>query len=171
MKREYLLYGAVIAVFGGVVLWATDAPWEAVAIAAGVALGLLLAAALFVTRGPTVLLVGPTPADGQLELVEGVLRRGGFDVEMCPGPQDGGCPVLSGKPCPAHERPVAAVVVRRADETQGLAPCGEAFRIPELAVEEGSDRAPEFVGRYGRVGLERGPEAVSEALERLLAKG
>lgn len=169
MRREYLLYGAVFVVFGGVVLWATDAPWEAVAIAAGVALGLLLAAALLVTRAPTVLLVGAT-ADTQLELLDGMLRRGGFDVETCPGAQDGACPVLSGKPCPAHDRPVAAVVVRHPDETQGLAPCGEAFRIPELTVEEGSDRAPEFSGRYGRIGIERGSEAVSEALDRLLAK-
>jgi hypothetical protein len=37
-----------------------------------------------------------------------------------------------------------------------------------LAIEEDSEREPEFVGRYGRVGLERGPKAVTEALDRLL---
>lgn len=169
MKREFLLYGAVIVLFGGVVLWATDAPWEAVAIAAGMALGLLLAAALLVRPAPTVLLVGAT-SNEQLELLSGTLRRDGFDVEVCPGPQDSACPVLVGKPCPAHGRPVAALVVRRPDDAQGLAPCGEAFRIPELAVEEDSDRAPELEGRYGRIGIDRGPEAVSETLNRLLVK-
>jgi hypothetical protein len=169
MKREYLLYGAVIVLFGGVVLWATEAPWQAVAIAAGIALGLLLAAALLVRPSPTVLLVGAT-SNGQLELLSETLRRDGFDVEVCPGPQDSACPVLAGKPCPAHGRPVAAVVVRHPDDAQGLAPCGEAFRIPELAVEEGSDREPEIAGRYGRVGMDRGPEAVSDTLNRLLTR-
>jgi hypothetical protein len=166
MKREYLVYGAAIVIFGGVVLWASDAPWEAVAVAAGIAIGLLLAAGLVIKPSPTVLLVG---ADGSRAQLEEMLRRGGFEVEVCPGPQDGACPVLSGKPCPAHGRPVAAVVVRHPDEAQGLAPCGEAFRIPELAVEEDSDREPEFAGRYARVGLDRGPEVVSQTLDRLLS--
>jgi len=169
MKREYLFYGAALLLFGGVVLWATDAPWEAVAIAGGIALGLLLAAALFVKPSPTVLLVGAS-SSGELERLDAMLRSGGFDVEVCPGPENSACPVTSGAPCPAHGRPVAAVVVRHPGDAQGLAPCGEAFRIPELAVEEGSHRAPEFAGRYGRIGVERGPEAISEALERLLAK-
>ncbi len=165
MKREYLVYGAAIAVFGGVVLWATEAPWESVAVAAGIAIGLLLAAGLIVKPSPTVLLVG---SDGRREVLEGVLRRDGFQVEVCPGPEDSACPVLSGRPCPAHGRPVAAVVIRRQDDVQGLAPCGQAFRIPELAVEEDSDREPEFAGRYARIGIDRGVDAVSETLDRLL---
>jgi len=166
MKREYLVYGAAIVVFGGVVLWATEAPWEAVAVAAGVAIGLLLAAGLIIKPSPTVLLVG---SDGHQEQLSEMLRSGGFEVEVCPGPEDSACPVLSGKPCPAHGRPVAALVVRHPGDAQGLAPCGQAFRIPELAVEEGSDREPEFAGRYARVGLDRGPEVVSQTLDRLLS--
>ena len=77
--------------------------------------------------------------------------------------------MLSGRPCPAHGNPVAAVVIRHRDETEALAPCGEAFKIAELAVEEDSNREPELVGRYGRVGLERGPEAVGDALDQLLS--
>jgi hypothetical protein len=167
MKREYLVYGAAIVVFGGVVLWATEAPWEAVAVAAGIAIGLLLAAGLIVKPSPTVLLVG---SDGQREVLGDMLRRDGFQVEVCPGPEDSACPVLTGRPCPAHGRPVAAVVIRRPGDVQGLAPCGQAFRIPELAVEEDSDREPEFAGRYARVGIGRGVDAVSETLDRLLTQ-
>jgi hypothetical protein len=32
------------------------------------------------------------------------LRRGGFLVEQCSGPQSYGCPILRGEPCPAVER-------------------------------------------------------------------
>jgi len=167
VKRDYLLYGGVVVLFGGVVLWATDAPVEATAIAAVVALVLLLAAAVLVRPAPTILVVGERAGE-DLEALHRELRRDGFDLEMCPGPENSACPVLSGRPCPAHGNPVAAVVIRHRDETEALAPCGEAFKIAELAVEEDSNREPELVGRYGRVGLERGPEAVGDALDRLL---
>lgn len=167
MKRDYLLYGGVVVLFGGVVLWATDAPVEATAIAAVVALAVLLAAAVLVRPAPTILVVGERAGE-DLEALHRELRRDGFDLEMCPGPENSACPVLSGRPCPAHGNPVAAVVIRHGDETEALAPCGEAFKIAELAVEEDSNREPELVGRYGRVGLERGPEAVGDALDRLL---
>ena len=168
MKREYLLLGAAIVLVGGVVLWATDAPWEAMAIAGGLALVLLLAAAILIRPAPTVLLVGERPRE-LLDDLQRMLRRDGFDVEVCAGPENSSCPVRLGRPCPAHGGPVAAVVVRNPDQTDALAPCGEAFTIPELAVETDSNREPEFAGRYARVGIDRGSDTVSETLNRLLA--
>lgn len=167
MRRDFLLYAGAIVIFGGVVLWATDASWEAIVVTAVVAVALLAVAALLARPGPRLLVVGER-ADEDLELLRSELRADGFELETCPGPGSSACPVVSGRPCPAHGDPVAAVVIRHPGEADALAPCGEAFRIPELAVEEDSDREPEFVGRYGRVGLERGPEAVTEALDRLL---
>ena len=167
MKREYLLYGVAIVLVGGVVLWAAEAPWEAVAISGGLALALLLAAAILVRPAPTVLLVGERPEE-QLDDLRRVLQRDGFEVEVCPGPENSACPVRAGRPCPAHGGPVAAVVLRRPDQTDALAPCGEAFLIPELAVEVDSDREPEFAGSYARVGIDRGQEAVAETLDELL---
>lgn len=168
MKAEYLLYAAAVVVFGAVVLWATEAPGGAVGLAGIVAVGLLAAAALLVRSSPTVLLVGRRGGE-DLGALEAALRGRGFDVEGCPGPEDSACPVRAGKPCPAHGGPVAAVILRHPDETGGLAPCGEAFRIPELTIEEGSDREPELAGRYARIGLDRGPEMVAQTLDRLLA--
>jgi hypothetical protein len=168
MKREFLLLGTAIVLVGGVVLWAAEAPWEATAIAGGLALVLLLAAVLLIRPSPVVLLVGDRP-EGLLDDLHRSLQRDGFDVEVCAGPENSACPVRVGRPCPAHGGPVAAVVVRNPDQTDALAPCGEAFRIPELAVETESNRAPEFAGRYARVGIDRGPEAVSETLDQLLA--
>jgi hypothetical protein len=167
VRRDFLLYAGAIVIFGGVVLWATDASWEAIVVTAVVAAALLAVAALLARPGPRLLVVGER-ADEDLELLRTELRADGFELETCPGPGSSACPVVSGRPCPAHGDPVAAVVIRHPGEADALAPCGEAFRIPELAVEEDSDREPEFVGRYGRVGLERGPEAVTEALDRLL---
>lgn len=166
MKRDYLLLAAMIVVFGGVVLWASDPGWEVTAIAAVAAVVLLLAAALTSRRSPTLLVVGPRD-DGSDQLRH-VLEADGFELETCPGPTGSPCPVTLGRPCPAHGDPVAAVVIRHLGETAPLPPCGEAFRIPELAVEGRSDRELEVVGRYGRVGGERGPGAVTEALRRLL---
>ena len=168
MKAEYLPYGASIVLVGAVVLWATDAPAGAVVLAGILALVLLATAALLARPAPTVLVVGRREGE-DLAPLELALRGDGFDVETCAGPENSPCPAASGKPCPASGKPVAAVVLRHPDEAGGLAPCGEAFRIPELAVEVGSDRVPEFEGRYARIGLERGPEAVTDALDRLLA--
>lgn len=167
MRRDYLLYGGAIVLFGGVVLWATEASWEGILLTALVALALLAVAALFARPGPRILVVGER-SEEDLEPLHRELVADGFVLETCPGPGNSGCPVVSGRPCPAHGLPVAAVVIRHPGDGDALAPCGEAFRIPELAVEEDSDLEPEFVGRYGRVGLERGPGAVTEALDRLL---
>ncbi|HEX5949763.1 MAG TPA: hypothetical protein VFZ96_02080 [Actinomycetota bacterium] len=167
MRRDFLLYAGAIVIFGGVVLWAADASWEAILVAAVVAVALLAVAALLARPGPRLLVVGERPEE-DLEPLRRELRADGFLLETCPGPESSACPAVSGRPCPAHGEPVAAVVIRHPGETGALAPCGEAFRIPELAVEEDSDREPEFVGRYGRVGLARGPQAVTDALDRLL---
>ncbi len=170
MRRDYLLYAGATVVFGAVVLWASEAGWEITAIAAVVAVVLLLAAALTGGRTPTVLVVGERDGERRDDLRE-ALRTRGFRVEICPGPGNSPCPVTLGKPCPAHGSLVAAVVIRHPDETGPLPPCGEAFRIPELAVEGSSDRDLEVVGRYGRVGADRGPGAVTSALDRLLETG
>jgi len=167
VRRDFLLYGGATLLFGGVVLWATDASWEVVLVAGVIAIALLGVVALLARPAPRLLLVGER-AEEDLRALHRELRDDGFFLETCPGPGNSACPVISGRPCPAHGDPVAAVVIRHRGEVEALAPCGEAFKIPELAVEEDSDRAPEFVGRYGRVGLERGPEAVTEALDRLL---
>lgn len=167
MRRDYLLYAGAIVVFGAVVLWATDASWEASLTAALLALALISVAALLARPGPRILVVGER-SEEDLEPLHRELQADGFVLEACPGPGNSACPVISGRPCPAHGEPVAAVVIRHPGDPEALAPCGEIFRIPELAVEEESDREPEFVGRYGRVGLVRGPEAVTEALDRML---
>jgi len=168
VRRDILLYGSAIVLFGGVVLWAAQAPWEVTAVALIVAGVMLLAAAVALGPPPTVLVVGERE-DEDLAPLRETIRREGFRLERCPGPNDGLCPVLAGKPCPAHGEPVAAVVVHHPGETGPLPPCGEAFHIPELVVEEDSDRELEVVGRYGRVGLARGPEEAVRALDRMLA--
>jgi hypothetical protein len=168
VRRDVLLYGSAIVLFGGVVLWAAQAPWQVAAIALAVAGALLLAAAFALRPAPTVLVVGEREDEDLTDLRE-AFRREGFRLERCPGPDDGLCPVLAGRPCPAHGDPVAAVVVHHPGQTGPLPPCGETFRIPELVVEEDSDRELEVVGRYGRVGLAPGPEAAVRALDRMLA--
>ncbi len=168
MRRDVLLYGSAIVLFGGVVLWAAQAPWGVTAVALAIAGALLLAAAVSLRPAPTVLVVGEREGEDLTALRE-TLRREGFRLERCPGPADGPCPVLVGKPCPAHGEPVAAVVVHHPGETGPLPPCGEAFRIPELVLEESSDRELEVVGRYGRIGLAHGPDAAVRALDRMLA--
>jgi hypothetical protein len=164
MRREYLAYGAVFLFFAGVVLWATEP------MAGGR------------RRRPE---RGGPPRDGRARrpapvLVVGRCRQrldslhrafedAGFDLEVCPGPENSACPAVHGRPCPAHDHVVAAVVVRHPDEAGALPPCGEALHVPEIAVEEHSDRQIEVDGRYARVGLERGPEAVLDALDRISA--
>jgi hypothetical protein len=168
MRRDLLLYGSAIVLFGGIVLWAAQAPWQVTAVALAVAGALLLAAAIALGPAPTVLVVGEREGEDLTPLRE-TIADAGFRLERCPGLWAGPCPVLAGKPCPAHGEPVAAIVVRHPGETGPLPPCGEAFRIPELVVEEDSDRELEVLGRYGRVGLGRGPAAAVQALERMLA--
>lgn len=169
MRRDFLSYGAVIVFFGGVVLWATDASLRAVAFAAIAAAILLLAVALLVRRAPAVLLVGERTGE-HLDELHRAIGDAGFRIETCPGPASGSCPAEHGRPCPAHEDPVAAVVLRHPDEGTRLPPCGRALGIVEMAIEEGSDRAPEFEGAYARVGLERGTTTVLDTLDRLVTR-
>lgn len=169
MRKDFLSYGAAIVFFGGVVLWATDASLRAVAFAAIAAAILLLAAALLVRPAPAVLLVGERP-DEHLDSLHRAIGEAGFRIETCPGPASGSCPAEHGRPCPAHEHPVAAIVMRHPDETAPLPPCGRALGIVEMAVEEDSDRAAEFEGSYARIGLGRGTTAVVETLDRLVTR-
>ncbi len=165
MRRETLLYGGAIVLFGGVVLWAAEAPWQVTTIALVLAGLMLVAAAALLRPAPTLLIVGE-PAEGGLGPAGPALE--GYRILRCPGPTRGLCPVLVGRPCPAGGAPDAAVVLRRPDEHGPLAPCGEALGIPQLVVEEGSDRELEVRGRYARVGSRRGPAEVERALDAVL---
>ena len=51
-------------------------------------------------------------AEEALEPLRRELREDGFVLETCPGPESSACPVVSGRPCPAHGDPVAAVVIK-----------------------------------------------------------
>ncbi|GIU98915.1 MAG: hypothetical protein KatS3mg014_0531 [Actinomycetota bacterium] len=167
MRRDTLLYGGAIVLFGGVVLWAAQAPGQVIALAVVLAVALLLAAALALRPEATLLIVGERPGE-DLEPVRRVAE--GYRVLRCPGPSDGPCPVLLGRPCPAGPEPAAALVVRHADERGPLAPCGQALSIPEVVIEEGSDRELEIQGRYARLGLDRGTEELDRALDRMLGR-
>jgi len=167
MRREYLMYGAVVVLFGGVVLWATEAPWQAVALAGVAAGALLLAGAVSVRPAPALIVVGERSGE-RLESLHRALDRAGYGVEICPGPENSPCPAEFGRPCPAHGRPIAALVIRHPDQADPLPPCGRALQVAELAVEEASDREPELEGGYGRIGIERGTSEVLGTLDRLL---
>ena len=164
MRIDLLLYGAVFVLFGGVVLWATDAPSEIIVVSALAAAVLLLVLAALVDGRRRMLVVGETEEQRPIALA---FEGAGYEVWECAGPENGSCPVEVGKPCPMHDRPQAVVIVRHEGEIHALAPCAKALRVPALAVEEGSDREPEFAGRFARVGAERGTEAVVETADRL----
>jgi len=161
MRRdiELVLYGAAFLVFAAVVLWAKDASWPLLAIFAGV-MAALLALTVWPLRRPKVLVVGERTEPSRAPALGYALAGAGYDVCWCPGPAGRPCPVTLGRPCPLSERrPVAAVI-----------PCGQALWVPALAVEEGSDRAPEIAGRYARIGGDRGPDAAVRALERMFGR-
>lgn len=164
MRRDTLLYGGAFVLFGGVVLWAAEAPPAVIGVAIALGAALLLVAAVTLRPAPMLLLVGRSAT--ALEPVRRLVR--GYRVRPCAGPSDGPCPVLLGRPCPAGPEPIAALVVRSAGERGPLAPCGRALRIPEIVIEEGSDRELEVRGPYARVGLERGSQEVRLALETML---
>jgi hypothetical protein len=166
MRTEFLMYGAVVVAFGGVVLWATDASPSIVVLLALAAAALLLPLTWLGRGRERMLVVAETGVERPLA---NAFEAAGFEVWECTGPAEGACPALAGKPCPMHDRPLAAVIVRHEGETRGLAPCGTALRVPALAVEEGSDREPEVVGRVARVGAGRGVDQVLETVDRLVA--
>lgn len=166
-RSEFTLYLGAIAVFAGVVLWAEGASPVVLAVFGGLFVILLVAFVWQVARPRRVLVVGtPSPALGALD---GTLEALGYEVRRCAGPANRPCPVFQGHPCPMTERPVAAIVFRGEGEVGRYAPCGEAFLVPEVIVEEHLDVEPATVGRMTRLGSDQGPERVIVAMEEMLA--
>jgi hypothetical protein len=64
---------------------------------------------------------------------------------------------------------VAAIVFREKGEVGSYAPCGAAFGIPEVIVEEHLDVEAATVGRMTRVEANRGPDSVIVAMEKMIA--
>jgi hypothetical protein len=166
-RSEFTLYLGTFAVFAGVVLWAQEASPALLAVF-GVLFVLLLAAfALQVTHMRRVLVVGDPASDlGGIDLN---LEALGYEVCRCAGPANRPCPVFQGLPCPMRERPLAAIVVRDQGETSRYAPCGFAFGIPEVIVEQHLDADPATIRWMTRVGLDQGPDRVIATMEQLLA--
>jgi hypothetical protein len=166
-RSEFTLYLGAFALFAGVVLWAQDAPPVVLAVFAALFLGLLVVFVWQVTHARRVLVVGtPSPDLGRLDET---LESLGYEVRRCAGPANRPCPVFQGHPCPMTERPVAAIVFRQPDEVGRYAPCGAAFAIPEVIVEEHPEGGPATVGRMARVGFDQGPDPVIVAMEKMLA--
>ena len=165
-QKEFTLYLGAIAVFAGVVLWAQGASPVVLTVFGGLFLVMLAALVWRVARPHRVLVVGsPSPALGALD---GTLEALGYEVRRCAGPSNRPCPVFQGHPCPMTERPVAAIVFREVGEVGRYAPCGAAFSIPEVIVEEHLDAEPATVGRMTRVGFDHGPDPVIVAMEKML---
>jgi hypothetical protein len=166
-RSEFTLYLGAIALFAGVVLWAQGAPPAMLAVFIGLFVMLLAAFAWQAARVQRVLVVGnPSPELGRLD---GTLEALGYEVRRCAGPANRPCPVFQGHPCPMTERPVAAIVFREKGEVGSYAPCGAAFGIPEVIVEEHLDVEAATVGRMTRVEANRGPDSVIVAMEKMIA--
>ena len=165
-RSELTLYLGAIALFAGVVLWAEKAP-ASVLWVFGVLFMLLVGLfAWQVVHARRVLVVGsPSPDLGRLDAT---LEALGYEVRRCAGPANRPCPVFQGRPCPLTERPVAAIVFRDEGEVGRYAPCGAAFGIPEVIVEEHLDAEPAAIGRMARVGADRGPDRVIVTMEQML---
>ena len=165
-RRELVLYLGTFVLFAGVVLWAEEATLPIVLIGGGLLAVLVAVAAWQIGHVQRVLVVGQ--ASTQMERLEEAVERAGYEVCWCCGPSNRPCPVFRGKPCPLAERPLAAIVYRTEGERARYAPCGGAFRIPEVIVEEHLDAEPETVGRMARMGFDRGPDRVVREMEQLL---
>ena len=166
-RSEFTLYLGAFALFAGVVLWAQDATPVVLAVFAGLFLVLLAVFVWQVTHVHRVLVVGsPSPELGRLDET---LESLGYEVRRCAGPANRPCPVFQGHPCPMTERPVAAIVFREEDEVGRYAPCGAAFRIPEVVVEEHMEAEPATVGQVTRLGFDHGPDPVIVAMEKMIA--
>ena len=166
-RSEFTLYLGAIALFAGVVLWAQGVPPAVLAVFGGLFLLLLAVFVWQVARPRRVLVVGsPSPELGRLDAT---LEAIGYEVRRCAGPSNRPCPVFQGHPCPMTDRPVAAIVFREQGEVGRYAPCGAAFGIPEVIVEEHLDAEPATVGRTTRVGANHGPEPVIVAMEKMIA--
>jgi hypothetical protein len=165
-RSEITLYLGAFALFAGVVLWAQDASPAVLAVFGAMFLLLLLVFVWQMVHTRRVLVVGsPSPSLGQ---VDATLEALGYDVRRCAGPANRPCPVFQGRPCPMSERPVAAIVFRDEGETGRYAPCGAAFGIPEVIVEDHLEGPPAEVGRMARIGFDHGPDAVIVTMERML---
>ncbi len=161
-------YMGVVLLFGAAALWAIKAPWTVWAMVFGMGAVLTLLVSLSWGHAPRLLVVGERP-DAPVVPLREALEGAGFELCTCTGPVALPCPVEMGKPCPLADRPVAAVIFRKAGDTGSLPPCGEAFLVPSIAVEEDSDRPTERAGRNARVGWKRGPAEVVHTLEDVLA--
>lgn len=154
MRKLHVVYGyaAALLLFEAAVLWAADVPPAVVALAVGfgvVFLGVMLAIGSRVRR---IVLVGERPDDRVPEF-HARLDGKGLELLECGGPSNRPCPVSFGGTCPVADPVTAAVIFRHPDEaSRPLAPCGMALHVPSLVVEEGSDRSPEIVPGYARVG-------------------
>jgi len=165
-RSELTLYLGAIALFAGVVLWVRDASPAVLALFGVLFVLLVVAFAWQVLDVRRVLVVGsPSPELGRLDAT---LEALGYEVRRCAGPGNRPCPVFQGHPCPLTERPVAAIVFRDEGETGRYAPCGAAFDIPEVIVEEHVDAEPVTLGRMARVGADRGPDRVIITMEKML---
>ena len=166
-RTEFTLYLGVFALFAGVVLWAQGAPGVVLVVFGGAFLVLVGAFVWRAAREQRVLVVGdPSPELGRLDLaLEGL----GYEVRRCAGPGNRPCPVFQGHACPMTEQPVAAIVFRGAGEVGRYAPCGVAFGVPEVIVEEHLDAEPATVGRMTRIGFDKGPDRVIVAMEKMLS--
>ena len=165
-RSELTLYLGAIALFAGVVLWAQDAPAMALWIFGALFVVLLGLFVWQVVHTRRVLVVGRSSAE--LERLDATLDALGYEVRRCAGPANRPCPVFQGHPCPLTERPVAAIVFRGEGEVGRYAPCGAAFAVPEVIVEEHLDVEPATVGRMARVGADRDPDRIIVAMEQML---
>jgi hypothetical protein len=136
MRNEFLGYGVAVLLFGGVILWADEAPGAVLVTFFGLSVALLAVMLANLRRRRTVLLVGERPGDPELALVE-AFSNAGYGVCRCYGPSNRPCPVLRGMPCPAwSDRPTAAIILRHEGETGPLPPCGSALLVPSVEVHE-----------------------------------
>jgi len=165
-RSEFTLYLGAFAVFAGVVLWAQGASPVMLWVFGGLFLLLLAAFVWQVARPRRDLVVGSSsPALGALD---GTLEALGYEVRRCAGPENRPCPVFQGHPCPMTERPVAAIVFREEGAVGKYAPCGAAFSVPEVIVEENLNAEPATIGGITRLGSDQGSDRVIVAMEEML---
>lgn len=167
-RSELVLYLATFVLFGAVLLWADEATWPVVTVFGVLAVLLLGVMAWRAAHVPKVLVVGMDSEE--VEELDEALEFAGYEVCTCAGPANRPCPVFQGRPCPLRDRPIAALIYRPTDATGRYAPCGRAFRIPSVIVEQHLEAEPAVVGSMARVGLDRGPDRVVRTMEDLLTE-
>lgn len=172
MRSDDALMGVVAATlgFGAVAMAAAGAGWLPVAAFAAISAVLLLMVLGRALVTPRVVLVGDPdgPAGGRLGGMTKALEDAGFAVRACPGPTHRPCPVLQGNPCPLLGGGSAVVVFHPATYSGPVPPCGLALALPQLTVEDRSNRDPDVKEGWARVGGDQGPEAAIATLRALL---